>query len=195
MKLYVSLVLRGNLEDRQREYINSVLFGINTVDRIINNLLSYTRPKTVVLREGRLSAVVKEILDFMSVSIGNKKIEINFRSLYDQESYFDPDLIKLALMNFISNGIEAIENEGKISVEVKEEGKYVVAVFADSGAGMSEETKRNIFNPFFTTKDKGVGLGLFITHNVINAHGGYVEVDSVEGKGSSFAVHLPKQPE
>ena len=57
---------------------------------------------------------------------------------------------------------------------------------------MSEETRRNIFNPFFTTKDKGVGLGLFIAHNIIKAHDGYVEVESEEGKGSSFTIYLPK---
>jgi two-component system sensor histidine kinase FlrB len=57
---------------------------------------------------------------------------------------------------------------------------------------MSEETRRNIFNPFFTTKDKGVGLGLFIAHNIIKAHNGYVEAESEEGRGSSFTIYLPK---
>jgi two-component system cell cycle sensor histidine kinase/response regulator CckA len=68
-----------------------------------------------------------------------------------------------------------------------------VVTFTDNGVGMNEETRRSIFNPFFTTKDKGVGLGLFIAHNIIMAHEGYIEVESVEGKGSSFAVYLPKE--
>lgn len=193
MKLYLSMVLRGKVGDKEKNHVNSVVFGINTIDRIINNLLSYTRPKTIVPREASLSQIVKETLDFMSVSISNRNIAIEFSSSYDGVSWFDPDLIRLPLMNLISNGIEAIEDTGILKVAVREEGRYVVAVFSDSGIGMSEETRKNIFNPFFTTKDKGVGLGLFIAHNVIKAHDGYIEVESAEGKGSSFAVFLPKE--
>jgi len=193
MKLYLSMVLRGRMGDKEKDHVNSVVFGINTIDRIINNLLSYTRPKTIVLRKARLAKGIRETLDFMSVSIGGKEITIVFNSLYDDESWYDPDLIKLAFMNFISNAIEAIVDKGTITITISEEGKYVVAVFADTGCGMNEETRRNIFNPFFTTKDKGVGLGLFIAHNVIKAHDGYVEVESAEGKGSSFSLYLPKE--
>jgi signal transduction histidine kinase len=192
MKLYLSMIFKGKVGDKEREFANSVIFGVNTIDRIINNLLSYTRPKTIVLREAVLSRVVKETLDFMSVSIGSKKIDVNFDSSYDGVSLFDPDLIKLALMNLIGNAMEAIVEKGVITIAIKEEGDNVLATFTDTGVGMSEETRRSIFNPFFTTKDKGVGLGLFIAHNIVKAHDGYIEVESVEGKGSSFAVCLPK---
>jgi signal transduction histidine kinase len=193
MQLYLSMLAKGNVGDREKEYVNSVIFGVNTIDRIINNLLSYTRPKTLVVRESKLSKVVKDTLDFMSVSIGSRDIRLNFSSHCNSTAWFDPDLIKLALMNLISNAIEAIGDKGVINVDIRDEGKYVSASFTDSGVGMSEETRRNIFNPFFTTKDKGVGLGLFISHNVIKAHDGYIEVESVEGKGSTFVVCLPKE--
>lgn len=192
MQLYLSMIAKGKMGDKEKQFVNSVIFGVNTIDRIINNLLSYTRPKTVVRREAVLSRVVKEAIDFMSVSIGSKAIDIQFSSSYDEVSLFDPDLIKLPLMNFTSNAMEAIIDKGTISVNVREEGKYVLATFADDGVGMGEETRKNIFNPFFTTKDKGVGLGLFIAHNIIKAHDGYVEVESEEGKGSSFTIYLPK---
>jgi signal transduction histidine kinase len=193
MKLYLSMILKGSLGDKEREFSNSVVFGLNTIDRIINNLLSYTRPKTVVLKEGRLSQTIKEILDFMSISIERRDIVVEFESSYDEKSFFDSDLVKLALMNFISNAIEAIESNGKLAVTVREEREFVVAVVSDTGSGMSEETRRNVFNPFFTTKDKGVGLGLFISHNIIKAHNGFIEVESVEGEGSSFVTYLPKE--
>jgi signal transduction histidine kinase len=192
MQLYLSMIAKGKMGDKEKQFVNSVIFGVNTIDRIINNLLSYTRPKTVVLREAVLSHVVKEAIDFMSVSIGSKAISIEFSSSYDDVSLFDPDLIKLPLMNFTSNAMEAITDKGTISVNVREEGKHVLVTFTDDGVGMSEETRRNIFNPFFTTKDKGVGLGLFIAHNIIKAHDGYVEAESEEGKGSSFTICLPK---
>jgi two-component system sensor histidine kinase FlrB len=193
MQLYLSMVLRGKVGDKERNHVNSVVYGINTIDRIINNLLSYTRPKTVVMREACLSALVKETLDFMSISIGSRDIQISFDSHYDHATWFDPDLIKLALMNFISNGMEAIVDKGTIGIIIRNDGDYVVAVFSDSGRGMSDETRRDIFNPFFTTKEKGVGLGLFIAHNVIKAHDGFIEVESIEGKGSVFSIYLPKE--
>jgi signal transduction histidine kinase len=193
MKLYLSLMLKGEMGDKEREFTNSVVFGVNTIDRIINNLLSYTRPKTVVLKKARLAQVVKEILDFMSISITGRQIEIQFNNDFSDESWFDQDLLKLALMNFISNAIEAIDNKGILTIDVRDTGSHAVVAFTDTGCGMDEETRRNIFNPFFTTKDKGVGLGLFITHNIINAHNGYIEVDSVEGRGSTFTVFLPKE--
>jgi signal transduction histidine kinase len=192
MQLYLSMIAKGKVGDKEKQYVNSVIFGVSTIDRIINNLLSYTRPKTVVLREGILSAVVKEVIDFMSVSIGNKSIETRFTSSYDDVSLFDPDLIKLPLMNFTSNAMEAIIDKGTISVNVREESEHILVTFTDDGVGMCEETRKNVFNPFFTTKDKGVGLGLFIAHNIIKAHDGYVEAESEEGKGSSFTIFLPK---
>lgn len=193
MQLFLSMVVKGEVGAKERDYINSVMFGVNTIDRIINNLLSYTRPKTIVLRQESLSKVVKETLDFMSVSTRNRAVGIEFTSSYDAASSFDPDLMKLALMNLISNAIEAIADEGFIKVDVREEGKYVSVTVTDNGVGMNDDTRKNIFNPFFTTKDKGVGLGLFIAHNIITAHEGYIEVESAEGRGASFAVFLPKK--
>jgi two-component system sensor histidine kinase FlrB len=192
MQLFLSMILRGEVGAKEREYVNSVIFGVNTIDRIINNLLSYTRPKTVVRREAMISAVVRETLDFMGVSVGSRDIRIGFASAFDEKTWFDPDLLKLALMNFISNAFEALPDKGSLDVAIREEGACVSVAFADNGVGMDEETRRNIFNPFFTTKDKGVGLGLFIAHNIIKAHDGYIEVDSTEGKGSTFTIYLPK---
>ncbi len=193
MQLFLSMLQKGEVGPKEKDYVNSMIFGVNTIDRIINNLLSYTRPKTLVFGEDKLSRVVKQTLDFMSVSIRNKPVAISFESNFEGSSWFDPDLVKLALMNFISNAVEAIESRGAIRVEVGEEGRHVFVTITDSGAGMSDETRRNIFNPFFTTKDKGVGLGLFIAHNIIKAHDGYIEVESTEGRGSSFAVFIPKE--
>ncbi len=192
MELFLSLLSNGKMKSKEKEYVDYVLFGVKTIDRIINNILSYTRPKTLVVKEQKISEIVKEMLDFMSVSISSRNIEVHFNPSYQGASYFDPDMIKLVVMNFISNAVEAVSGKGLIEIDIKEEDKYAVVVVSDNGIGMSEEVRKNIFNPFFTTKDKGVGLGLFIVHNIVKAHGGYIEVESVEGSGSSFFVYIPK---
>lgn len=193
MELFLSMLSNGKLRKQDRKYTDYVLFGVKTIDRIINNLLSYTKPKTLALTETRLSQVVQETLDFMSLSAQSRGISLEVNTYFSEPSFFDPDLIKLVIMNFISNAIEAVEgSKGIIKVDLKDEGKYVVVVISDNGVGMSEDLQKNIFNPFFTTKDKGVGLGLYIVYNIVKAHGGYIEVESIEGSGAAFSIYIPK---
>ena len=192
MELFLSMLQTGKLRVRDKKYVDHILFGVKTIDRIINNILSYTRPRSLALKNEKISKVIEDVLDFMSISARAHSIEVRYNSSCDGLCRFDPDLMKLVLMNFVSNAMEAIVNGGTITIEVREEGKYTLVLVKDSGCGMSEEVRKNIFNPFFTTKDKGVGLGLFIVHNIIKAHHGYVEVESQEGSGSSFFIYLPK---
>lgn len=192
MELFLSMLQSEKLRAKEKQYVDHVLFGVKTIDRIINNILTYTRPKTLALKSGKLSKAVEDVLDFMSISAKSREIDVLFSSPFDGAVRFDPDLMKLVLMNFLSNAMEAIDRNGEISVEIRSDEKYVLVHIKDSGSGMSEEVRKNIFNPFFTTKDKGVGLGLFIAHNIVKAHDGYIEVESAEGSGSSFFIYLPK---
>jgi len=192
MELFLSMIQGGRLRSKEKKYVDYVLFGLKTIDRIINNILSYTRPKTLVLKEEELFQIVSDTLDFMSVSIMGRAIEVDFNAAYQGPSFFDPDLIKLVIMNLISNAIDAVGEKGTIRIEIREEGGYVMLVVSDNGVGMSEDVRRNIFNPFFTMKDKGVGLGLFIVYNIVRAHGGFIEAESSVGSGSSFFMYIPK---
>ena len=193
MELFLSMLLDGKLKAKEKEFVNYILFGVKTVDRIINNILTYTKPKTLALSEGALNQVVRDTVDFMNVSAETRGITLKLNTYFDGPSYFDPDLMKLVLMNFISNAIEAIcRPDGSIVIDITEEAEHAVITITDTGAGMSEEVQKSIFNPFFTTKDKGVGLGLFIIYNIVKAHGGYIEVESAEGSGTSFSLYIPK---
>ena len=193
MELFLSMLLSSKLRKTEKQYVDYILYGVKTIDRIINNILSYTRPKTLSLKKEELFAIVKDTLDFMSISITVREIRIDFNTSCLGYACFDPDLMKLVVMNLISNAVEAVDRNGRIKVDIKENDRYSVLIVSDSGVGMSEEVRRNIFNPFFTTKDKGVGLGLFIVYNIVKAHGGYVEVESTQNCGSSFLIYLPKE--
>ena len=192
MELFLSMLHSGKLKAKEKKYVDHILFGVKTIDRIINNILSYTRPKALILKEEQLSRIVEDVLDFMSISAKSREIEVCLTTSYGGLCHFDPDLMKLVLMNVVSNAMEAIDRKGTITIDIREEGKYALVVVRDTGVGMPEEVKKNIFNPFFTTKDKGVGLGLFIIYNILKAHNGYVEVESAEGAGSSFFIYVPK---
>jgi len=193
MELFLTMLLEGNIKSKEKKYAEYVRYGIQTIDRIINNILSYTRPKTLALREEKIGKMVEEILDFMRLSIESRNISVMCNIEYDGSLLFDPDMMKLVIMNFISNAIDAIKGKGQIRIDIKKDEKNIIIVIADNGCGMGEDIIKNIFNPFFTTKDKGVGLGLFIAHNIVQAHNGYIEVDSTEGMGTSFYIYLPKE--
>ncbi|MCX8022132.1 MAG: ATP-binding protein [Syntrophorhabdaceae bacterium] len=193
MELFLSMLSSGRLKAKEKKYVDYIRYGVKTVDRIINNILSYTRPKTLVLKKGDINETIREIMDFMTVSLVSRDIEVKLNLRPIGEVSFDPDMIKLVLMNFVSNAIEAIGENGVIEVETKDHERYMLITIADNGIGMSDETRKNIFNPFFTTKDKGVGLGLFIVYNIVKAHGGYIEVESKEKMGSKFFVYIPKE--
>jgi signal transduction histidine kinase len=129
----------------------------------------------------------------MSVSTSVRDINLEFAPASEGRALFDPDMLKLVIMNLVSNAMDAAGPGGRIKVDIRENERYGVLVVSDNGPGMTEELRRNIFNPFFTTKDKGVGLGLFIVYNIVKAHGGSIEVESEEGSGSSFLIYIPRE--
>jgi len=193
MELFLSMLQQSKLRKVDRKYVEHVLFGVKAVDRVINNILSYTRPKTLVLQEESLADLVKDTVQFMKVSIKSRDISIRLEMLHERHFVFDPDLMKLVMMNLFANAMDAIEEKGCITIGIKEERGYVVVSVCDDGVGMAEEVRKNLFNPFFTTKDKGVGLGLFIVYNIVKAHAGYIEVESQPGVGSTFLIYLPEK--
>jgi signal transduction histidine kinase len=193
MELFLSMLQQSKMKKTDKKYVEYVLFGVNAIDRVINNILSYTRPKTLVLKEEKLADLVRETVQFMGVSIKSRDISIRLDIAHDRPSVFDPDLMKLVVMNLLANAMDAVQEKGSVTMGIKQDKGYVVMSVSDNGIGMSEEVRKNLFDPFFTTKEKGVGLGLFIVYNIIKAHGGYIEVESQCGVGSTFLIYMPEK--
>jgi two-component system sensor histidine kinase FlrB len=193
MELFLSMLQQSKLRKVDRKYVDYILFGVKAIDRVINNILSYTRPKTLVLQEERLADLVNDTVQFMKVSIKSRDISTRVETFHERPFVFDPDLMKLVMMNLFANAMDAIDEKGCITIAIKEDRGYVVVSVCDDGVGMTEEVRKSLFNPFFTTKDKGLGLGLFIVYNIVKAHGGYIEVESQPNTGSTFLIYLPEK--
>ena len=105
----------------------------------------------------------------------------------------DSETLYRAFSNLVINAIQAIANGGSLSIfsELDQSSSMVKLTFRDTGIGMDEMTSKNLFNPFFTTKDKGVGLGMALTRKIIEDHRGSIEVESKKGIGTTFVLWFP----
>ncbi len=139
MELFLSMLMAGKMRVKDRKYVEYILFGVKTIDRIINNILSYTRPKELSLKAGELRSVVSDTLDFMSISTEVRNIDLQFTPASQGTALFDPDMIKLVIMNLVSNAMDAVGPNGRIKVDIRENERYGVIVVSDNGPGMTEE--------------------------------------------------------
>jgi two-component system sensor histidine kinase HydH len=106
----------------------------------------------------------------------------------------DPDRFVQILLNLFLNGLQAMEDGGTLSVEMRIEGADAVLSVSDTGSGISAENLPHVFDPYFTTKPSGVGLGLANVHKLVEAHGGRIDVVSNAGAGTRFIVRIPGAP-
>ncbi|MHB1025715.1 MAG: sensor histidine kinase, partial [Desulfobacteria bacterium] len=112
-----------------------------------------------------------------------------------REIHADPDMLRRALVNLVGNAVDAMPSGGTLSVSAgpRPDGRYSVVV-EDTGVGIPAEEREKIFEPYFTTKASGLGLGLVLTKKIVDAHGGEISVDSTPGKGTRIEVALPAEP-
>ncbi|HXG53663.1 MAG TPA: ATP-binding protein [candidate division Zixibacteria bacterium] len=177
--------------------------ALKEVDRIcglINDLLSFARPSRPNVAEENINDVVDSITRILETEAKEKNVEIirNFTPNLPKV-WIDREQMKQVFMNLVLNAIQAIKDGGAISVATRlygrsesgEPAQFVQVEVRDTGVGIPEENLDHIFDPFFTSKDEGSGLGLSISHQIVQEHGGFVTVESKVGKGTSFFVNLP----
>ena len=176
----------------RKEFIELVTREVNRINRIVNDLLDYARPRKVKLLEVNIPELVDETLS--SIDTTFDKHYITIKKNYNQipPIKIDPEQIRQVLLNLILNAVEAMPKGGVIEVTVRENEKEEVEIrVSDSGWGISDETLKEIFNPFITTKEGGTGLGLSIVQRIVNEHGGRIEVESKKNRGTQFKLFLP----
>jgi len=184
--------LKTKLEDadgKVQRHLNIIEREVARSNKIISGLLSFARVKTPQLKEVQINALVEEAL--LRSFVPDNVIVVT--SLEDSlpPLMVDPDQIEQVFLNLILNAVEAMPDGGKLEIATKAEDRFIVAQFKDHGCGIAEESLETLFEPLFTTKAKGIGLGLAASKQIIETHGGSIEVASQLGKGSTFRVRLP----
>jgi two-component system NtrC family sensor kinase len=161
---------------------------------IVKQLLNFARKKPLNLAEIMINDIIREVISFSSsqTRMGRVKVIEELGELPPAAG--DADQLKQVFLNLITNSIHAMPDGGTLRVATSLMGEYILTTFSDTGHGIPETVRQRIFEPFFTTKkEKGTGLGLSISYRIIQDHGGRIDVESEEGKGTTFIVRLPKK--
>jgi two-component system NtrC family sensor kinase len=191
--IYAHILLKGmDKDDPRREDVELIVNESNRAKEIVQGLLSFARETK--LRPGPVN--VNDLLEDVLGLVVNQSL---FHNIKTRKSLFqglptivaDETQLKQVFLNIILNAAQAMEGNGKLSITTTPERKQIKVKIRDTGPGIPPEVVKNIFSPFFTTKEKGTGLGLAISYGIIERHNGKIDVETALGKGSAFIVSLP----
>jgi len=185
------------------EFLGIIVDEVNRLNRVVSQFLDYARPyKVVESAEVDLNEVVRKTLALLEPQEGADRISINAQ-LSDNLPRVrgDAEQLRQVFLNLGINAVQAMPAGGALTITTRrrmgrrDPGMFVEVIFADTGQGIAREQLKNLFIPFFTTKEKGTGLGLPISQRIVAHHGGAIEVRSTLGKGTQFIVLLPTADE
>jgi signal transduction histidine kinase len=170
------------------ESSESIMEEVETLRQLADEFSRFARLPAPSLKPGRINDIIQKNLVLYQ---GLENIKIHFKPGDIPVFAFDPAQISEVVHNLLQNAADAIEGEGTITITTSLEDQQILLTVEDTGKGMEEEVRREIFTPYFTTKAKGTGLGLAIVQRIITEHGGAISVESAPLKGTRFEIRLP----
>lgn len=178
--------------DTEVKLADVIVEEADRLNGIVTDFLNFARPQAPNLMPCKVDEVIKKNLTFLAPEINKNSYEVHTRFASDiPEIQADPGLLYQAFLNILMNAMQAMPEGGAIYIELSAHGNTLTILFCDEGPGISDETLNKIWEPFFTTKDKGSGLGLSIVRKIIEGHGGDIEIENAPEKGAQVTVTLP----
>lgn len=193
IKGFAALLARDLEESpHQAQMASSIVEGAAILDRLVSNVLHYARPISIQLKRVSFGKLIDDVIELVRA---DQTLVGEVQLLFEKPTpalfaKLDPELFKGALLNLYVNAIHATSGKGEIRTLLTSDSEGVHLSISDDGCGIEEENLEKIFSPFFTTKERGNGLGLAEVHKVIQAHGGTIELLSHPGQGTTFTIHL-----
>ncbi len=184
--------------DERKEDLNTIIQEVDRLNKLVAQVLDYAKLKVLNLASFSLSNLINKIVELFKQEIKNKQIKFNLEISPDISLIqADEDQIRQILMNIIINAIQAITEKGEIKIKTEKsllKGKPAIKlIIEDNGIGIVDKDLNQIFDPFFSTKEKGSGLGLSIVYKLVEGHQGEIKVESKEGEGTKFIIFLPQK--
>ena len=194
-------ILKRNLpkDSPEHSFVDIALQGVERIHRIVEVSLNFSKPTVIEVSKLNINSLIPVVLDLSALAIKRKNITIEL-DLADKLAEISADAKQLqqVFINLLTNSADSIKDTGTITIKTyledamkSDEKDFVVVAISDNGCGIAEEDLSKIFNPFFTRKADGTGLGLPITHRILHQHGGIIDVESTINIGTTFYVKLP----
>ena len=180
------------MSSEQQRSLQYILEEIERIDTIVKGLMDFARPTTLNLEQQPLAPVLQDVLALMEANLTHHQIQLIFEPAPDLPHFqFDSDKIKQTFMNVVLNAMEAMPQGGTLTVTAFKQKNRMCIKVTDTGIGISEEDIVHLFEPFFSRKDKGTGLGLANVKRILEEHGGTVEIESMLNEGTTVSMWLP----
>jgi two-component system sensor histidine kinase HydH len=181
-----------NQDAKAHEYAELMVGEVDRLNRIVSALLQFSRPRNPEFIKVDLCALAHHSLTFVQADADSQQITLSL-NLPEAELhlYADPDLMQQVLLNLLQNSLTAIGTDGTIELGIEQNANEAKIWVKDSGKGLSSEEQSKMFDPFFTTRKDGTGLGLAVVQKIVEQHMGHIAVESNKGQGTSISVILP----
>ncbi|WP_339149761.1 MULTISPECIES: PAS domain S-box protein [unclassified Sutcliffiella] len=193
LKGFIQLLQNSMNEDQYAMYFDVITSELKRIESIITEFLVLAKPQAISYQRKSVTVTMKETLDLLSAQASLDNVQ--FVTSIEEglpDIYCEPNQLKQVFINILKNAIEVMPKGGTVSVVLsKEEGEQVLISIRDEGIGIPEDKLKKLGEPFYTTKDRGTGLGLMVSYKIVEEHNGTIEVSSELGKGTTFHIRLP----
>ncbi|NQU28902.1 MAG: HAMP domain-containing histidine kinase, partial [Candidatus Marinimicrobia bacterium] len=192
IEIYTGL-LEEELPDNadHKEYLSKIISELQNLKRIILEYLDYARPPKSNLQYQKIDTIISDAVSILKPELEMKNIHCNI--VGEGQVVTDESKMRRVLVNLLKNSIEAVERDGQIDISIDEDSENVKIAIRDDGEGIAEAVKAKIFQPHYSTRDRGYGLGLAIVSTIIDELNGTIVVKSEINQGAEFLITLPKQ--
>jgi len=175
-----------------RTVLGDVQNEVLRIQSILNDLLSYARPRPPTFHPADLNTTIEQAILMARQQVRTRPVKVLFTPNTSMPPVcHDPALLQQVVLNLVMNGIQAITGEGQVEVAIAREDPNVLITVKDTGKGISPDALSKIFKPFFTTRKEGTGLGLSLASGIVQSHGGTIEALSILGQGTQFRIQMP----
>lgn len=183
----------GNASESEATLVDKIVETINHLIGTVERILGFARPITLTLSSGNLNRIVNDVVELLRPQIVANRIDVQLSlSVPEVCAMIDESSMRGALMNLILNAIEAMPDGGRLRIASESTERTLRLEITDTGRGISEEEAKNIFEPFYTTKSQGLGLGMPYARKIIEQHGGTISLISEHGAGATIRLTLPE---
>ncbi|RUL54299.1 ATP-binding protein [Lysinibacillus antri] len=192
LKGFIEL-LKMNSADDSKKYLNVMDSELHRMESILSDLLYLSKPKQRSFETLSINQVVEEVVELMQPHAIQHNINLIMKCYdpYTAKIFGNENRLKQMLINLVKNAIEVMQNGGTIMVSIEYTDDGVLLAVQDEGQGIAEAELKQLFTPFYTTKEAGTGLGLVLVKKVVEEHNGSVTVESFVGKGTTFKITIP----